>query len=216
MTMRNGCEYQVLVRLADLLPAHLQFHIVAARGFGEGELYQVLTAELKLGFVVRFREEIAIRATSGKSARSSPFSRRRCGARTLRRRHSHRQGVCGYRHTGLRAGEGHERAVYPCGEHHRRSPPQALIKLSAKHSEIEGFVSTTQRIYESASGSIDQSGRRADDDSLSLIRCLHSGYLLQALPRRRRKTASATISISRPQHVQTAQPFTVPVRAEHA
>ena len=40
---RNGYEYQVLVRLAEALPADVQVCIVADRGFGDHKLYRVLT-----------------------------------------------------------------------------------------------------------------------------------------------------------------------------
>ena len=43
---RNGYEYQVLVRLAEILPADVRVRIVADRGFGDHKLYRVLTEEL--------------------------------------------------------------------------------------------------------------------------------------------------------------------------
>ena len=58
---RNGYEYQVLVRLAEILPADVRVRVVADRGFGD------------------------------------------------------------HQHRGLRAGEGHQRAVVPCGQHRRRT-----------------------------------------------------------------------------------------------
>ena len=48
-------EYQVLVRLADILPADVRVRIVADRGFGDQTLYRVLIEELKFDFVIRFR-----------------------------------------------------------------------------------------------------------------------------------------------------------------
>jgi hypothetical protein len=53
---RNDYEYQVLVRLAQVLPADVRVRIVADRGFGDQKLYRVLTEELKFDFVMRFRE----------------------------------------------------------------------------------------------------------------------------------------------------------------
>jgi hypothetical protein len=47
---RNGYEYQVLVRLAEVLPADVHVCIVADRGFGDHKLYRVLTEELKFDF----------------------------------------------------------------------------------------------------------------------------------------------------------------------
>ena len=43
---RNGYEYQVLVRLAEILPADVRVRIVADRGFGDHKLYRVLSEEL--------------------------------------------------------------------------------------------------------------------------------------------------------------------------
>src|SRR5580700_5901846 len=47
---RNGYEYQVLVRLAEILPADVRVRIVADRGFGDHKLYRVLSEELKFDF----------------------------------------------------------------------------------------------------------------------------------------------------------------------
>src|ERR1700710_276166 len=49
---RNSYEYQVLVRLAEALPADIQVCIVADRGFGDQKLYRVLTDELKFNYVI--------------------------------------------------------------------------------------------------------------------------------------------------------------------
>ena len=67
---RNGYEYQVLVRLAEILPADVRVRIVADRGFyrgfGDHKLYRVLTEELKFDFVIRFRgQHPGITTTSG-------------------------------------------------------------------------------------------------------------------------------------------------------
>jgi hypothetical protein len=62
---RNEYEYQVLVRLADVLPAHIQVCIVADRGFGDQKLYRVLTEELKFNYVIRFRGNITVTAADG-------------------------------------------------------------------------------------------------------------------------------------------------------
>ena len=116
---RNGYEYQVLVRLAEILPADVRVRIVADRGFGDHKLYRVLSEELKFDFVIRFR---------GNSRSPPPMARR--GPRPIglapavranpARCCGHRPGVSG-RHRGLRAGEGHERAVVPGRQHRRRT-----------------------------------------------------------------------------------------------
>ena len=41
--------------------------VVADRGFGDHKLYRVLTEELKFDFVIRFRGNIAVTATSGEA-----------------------------------------------------------------------------------------------------------------------------------------------------
>src|ERR1700686_1269419 len=62
---RNEFEYQVLVRLAEALPADIKVCIVADRGFGDQKLYRVLTEELKLDYVIRFRGNITVTAANG-------------------------------------------------------------------------------------------------------------------------------------------------------
>ena len=62
---RNEYEYQVLVRLAEMLPADIKVCIVADRGFGDQKLYRVLTEELKFDYVIRFRGNIKVTAADG-------------------------------------------------------------------------------------------------------------------------------------------------------
>jgi len=62
---RNEYEYQVLVRLADAVPADIAVCIVADRGFGDQKLYRVLTEELKFAYVIRFRGNITVTAADG-------------------------------------------------------------------------------------------------------------------------------------------------------
>ena len=62
---RNEYEYQVLVRLADMLPAGVKVCIVADRGFGDQKLYRVLTDELHFDYVIRFRGNIKVTAADG-------------------------------------------------------------------------------------------------------------------------------------------------------
>ena len=62
---RNEYEYQVLVRLAEALPANIKVCIVADRGFGDHKLYRVLTEELKFDYIIRFRGNILVTAADG-------------------------------------------------------------------------------------------------------------------------------------------------------
>ena len=64
---RNEYEYQVLVRLAEALPADVKVCIVADRGFGDQKLYRVLTEELKFDYVIRFRGNIKVTAADGEA-----------------------------------------------------------------------------------------------------------------------------------------------------
>jgi len=64
---RNDYEYQVLVRLAAVLPAAVRVRIVADRGFGDQKLYRVLTEELRFDFVIRFRGNITVTAANGEA-----------------------------------------------------------------------------------------------------------------------------------------------------
>jgi hypothetical protein len=68
---RNAYEYQVLVRLADVLPADIKVCIVADRGFGDQKLYRVLTEELKFDYVIRFRGNITVTAADGEERTAS-------------------------------------------------------------------------------------------------------------------------------------------------
>jgi hypothetical protein len=64
---RNEYEYQVLVRLADALPADITVCIVADRGFGDQKLYHVLTEQLNFEYVIRFRGNITVTALDGET-----------------------------------------------------------------------------------------------------------------------------------------------------
>jgi hypothetical protein len=64
---RNRCEYQVLVWLAEALPADVKVLIVADRGFGDHKLYRVLTEELKFDYLIRFRGNIKVTAIDGET-----------------------------------------------------------------------------------------------------------------------------------------------------
>jgi DDE family transposase len=64
---RNEYEYQVLVRLADALPADIKVCIVADRGFGDQKLYRMLSEELKFDYVIRFRGNITVTTADGEA-----------------------------------------------------------------------------------------------------------------------------------------------------
>jgi hypothetical protein len=67
-TLKNNCneyEYQILVRLADALPAGIKVCIVADRGFGDQKLYRFLTEPLKFDYVIRFRGNIGVTSADG-------------------------------------------------------------------------------------------------------------------------------------------------------
>ncbi len=81
---RNAYEYQVLVRLAEVLPAEVRVRIVADRGFGDQKLYRVLTEELKFDFVIRFRGNIKVTAADGEARPASEWVGPGGQARVLR------------------------------------------------------------------------------------------------------------------------------------
>ena len=81
---RNECEYQVLVRLAEVLPADVRVRIVADRGFGDRKLYRVLTDELTFDFVIRFRGNIMVTAAHGEARAAADWVGAGGRARVLR------------------------------------------------------------------------------------------------------------------------------------
>ena len=81
---RNGYEYQVLVRLAEVLPADVHVCIVADRGFGDHKLYRVLTEELKFDYVIRFRGNIQVTAADGEQRTAAEWVGKGGRARVLR------------------------------------------------------------------------------------------------------------------------------------
>ena len=81
---RNDDEYQVLVRLAEALPAEVGVRIVADRGFGNQKLYRVLTEELMFDFVIRFRGNILITAADGEARSAADWVSAGGRARVLR------------------------------------------------------------------------------------------------------------------------------------
>ena len=121
---RNAYEDQVLMRLAEVLPAGVRVRIVADRGFGDQKLYRMLTDELKFDFVIRFRGNIEgdrcrRRGTAGGRVGRSGWTRTRAA-----RRHGHRRRLSG-RHRGVRTGQGHEAALVPGCQRHPGDRPGA-------------------------------------------------------------------------------------------
>ena len=81
---RNDYEDQVLMRLAEVLPAGVRVRIVADRGFGDQKLYRMLTEELKFDFVIRFRGNITVTAADGEARPASEWVGAGGRARVLR------------------------------------------------------------------------------------------------------------------------------------
>src|SRR4051794_5427836 len=81
---RSLYEHRVLVRLAELLPADIKVCIVADRGFGDQKLYRMLTEELCFDYVIRFRGNIAVTATTGEIRTATALVRPGGRARVLR------------------------------------------------------------------------------------------------------------------------------------
>jgi len=81
---RSLYEHRVLVRLAELLPADIKVCVVADHGFGDRKLYKVLTEELCFDYVIRFRGNIAVTATTGESRTAAAWVRANGRARVLR------------------------------------------------------------------------------------------------------------------------------------
>ncbi len=139
---RNSYEYQVLVRLAAILPADVRVRIVADRGFGDQKLYQVLTEELKFDFVIRFRGNIAVTAADGEMRAAADWVGVGGRARTLR-------GACV-------TADAYPVATVVCvrakgmkepwclAASSADEPARALIGLYAKRWEIEGSFRDTK------------------------------------------------------------------------
>ncbi len=64
---RSRYEHRVLVQLAELLPTDVKVCVVADRGFGDHDLYRILTEELCFDHTIRFRGNIAVTATTGET-----------------------------------------------------------------------------------------------------------------------------------------------------
>ena len=81
---RSLYEHRVLVRLAELLPAEIKVCVVADRGFGDQKLYRMLTEELCFDYIIRFRGNIAVTATTGETRTAAAWVRPSGRARVLR------------------------------------------------------------------------------------------------------------------------------------
>jgi hypothetical protein len=81
---RSLYEHRVLVQLAELLPADIKVCVVADRGFGDQKLYRMLTEELCFDYVIRFRGNIAVTATTGETRTAAAWVRAGGRARVLR------------------------------------------------------------------------------------------------------------------------------------
>ncbi len=81
---RSLYEHRVLVRLAELLAADIKVCVVADRGFGDQKLYRMLTEELCFDYVIRFRGNIAVTATTGETRTAAAWVRASGRARVLR------------------------------------------------------------------------------------------------------------------------------------
>jgi len=81
---RNAYEDQVLMRLAEVVPADVRVRIVADRGFGDQKLYRMLADELKFDFVIRFRGNIKVTAADGEARPAAEWVGAGGRARVLR------------------------------------------------------------------------------------------------------------------------------------
>jgi hypothetical protein len=135
---RNGTEYQVLVRLAEMLPAAVRVRIVADRGFGDHKLYRVLTEELRFDFVIRFRGNITVTAASGDRRSAAEWVGAGGRARVLRG-----AAVTAERHevgTVVRVQDKGMQQPWCLAASGTDEPARALINLYAKRWSIEcGF-----------------------------------------------------------------------------
>jgi len=81
---RNHYERRVLIRLAEILPPHVTVCILADRGFGDQKLYRLLSEELHFEYVIRFRSNIKVTASTGKARSAAAWVGPGGRARVLR------------------------------------------------------------------------------------------------------------------------------------
>ena len=73
---RSLYEHRVLVRLAELLPGDVEVCVVADRGFGDQKLYPGADrGTVLLDYVIRFRGNIAVTATTGETRTAAAWVR---------------------------------------------------------------------------------------------------------------------------------------------
>jgi hypothetical protein len=130
---RSLYEHRVLVRLAELLPADIKVCVVADRGFGDQKLYRMLTEELCFDYVIRFRGNIAVTATTGETRTAAAWVRPGGRARMLRG-----AAVTADRYPvdrDLCSGSGHEAGLVPGRQQHRcdRQGPGRILRPSLGH-----------------------------------------------------------------------------------
>jgi hypothetical protein len=53
--------------MSTILPANVTVCIIADRGFGDQNLYRLLTEELHFDYVIRFRRNIKVTAATGET-----------------------------------------------------------------------------------------------------------------------------------------------------
>lgn len=71
---RAAAEDMVLLRLKDVLPAHvMKVTVLADRGFGDVKLYGLIESELKWNFVIRFRGNISVRNEKGETKKAEEW-----------------------------------------------------------------------------------------------------------------------------------------------
>jgi len=81
---RSLYERRVLVRLAEILSANVTVCIIADRGFGDQNLYRLLTDELHFDYVIRFRGNIKVTAATGATRTAAAWVSPSGRARVLR------------------------------------------------------------------------------------------------------------------------------------
>jgi hypothetical protein len=79
---RNEYEDTVLLRFREVLPPGVTVTVLADRGFGDQQLYDVLT-DLGFQFVIRFRGNVTVHAASGETRAATDWVPASGRARTL-------------------------------------------------------------------------------------------------------------------------------------
>jgi hypothetical protein len=71
---RSDAEDMVLLRLKEVLPAHVtKVTVLADRGFGDVKLYGLLTNELRWHFIIRFRGCIGVERADGETKKAEQW-----------------------------------------------------------------------------------------------------------------------------------------------